>query len=443
MKQPQSLSLATQQSSLSLAAQQSSLSAPQQPSLSAPQQSSLSLAAPQPQSLSTPQPQSLSTPQPSLSAPQQPSLSAAALQPSLSLAAPQPQSLSTPQPQSLSTPQPQSLSAPQPFLSAAAPQINKLSPECLNIIEQVVLKNPNLKEPLDNFLKSGCPKEVIGFGANGVVFLTFQDQVIKICFSPYSDIYQNEDGEWKCYTLDLIISLGVTALCDYEITGGKYMGLRQYMTRQTWTLNQILTSVSTSDFIVSCMNQLLALIFNLWKNGLIHNDMKPINIMFSPKQSKKRKRPCGDDDEKKEFEIFLIDADSIVNFMMFQASNATPPYSIPTMGLLANVHYMTLVTMISCLCVRPEYTQWFHEGGLHIIPGLVTRFCEKKYSLDTIKQVIHKLLGYEQAPIVVNMLVSLIYAVALNSCEVHPQKEDYTKFITTHFPQLDRFSNCM
>jgi hypothetical protein len=390
----------------------------EQPSISTPQPQSLSAA--QPQSLSAaPQP-SLSEPQPSLSEPQ-PSLSAAAPQPSLSAA------------------------APQPSLSAAAPQKNKLGQECLKIIQKVFSKNPALKELIVQFLNFGCAKKIIGAGANGVVFLTFQNQIIKICFSPYSDIYQNKYGDWRCYTLNLIISLGVTALCDYEITGGKYMGLRQYMSLQSFTLNQILTSLSTSDFIVSCMIQLVALVLKLWQNGLIHNDVKPINIMLSPeqspeqslKQSKKRKRPCSDDEQK--YKMLLIDTESIVDYRRFRSSNATPPYSMTTVGPTGNALYMIVTTIISCLCFRLEYNHWFHEGGLHIIPDLVTSFCKENHPLDTIKKVIHKLLGYEQSPIVVNMLVSLIYAIALNSCEVHPQKVEYTEFITTHFPQLAPF----
>jgi len=306
----------------------------------------------------------------------------------------------------------------------------------------VLSKNQALKKPLVQFLKSGCAKKVLGAGANGVVFWTFQNQVIKICFSPYSDIYQIEDGDWRCYTLDAIILLGVTALCDYEIIGREYMVLHQYMSLQSFTLNQILTSLSTSDFIVSCMNQLLSLVLKLWQNGLIHNDVKPPNIALSPK---KRKRPSGDescdgsDDEEQTYKMLFIDVDSIVGFMMFKSSNATPPYSMITVGPTGNALYMIFTTIISCLCFRPEYNQWFHEGGLHFIPDLVNSFCKKNHPLDTIKQVIQKLLGYEQSLIVVNMLVSLIYAVALNSCEVHPQKVKYTEFITTHFPQLAPF----
>ena len=340
-------------------------------------------------------------------------------------------------------PQPQSLSPTQPSLSAVPPIKFQLSQRCINIIKQVLSKNPELKESVVQFLNYGCAKKVLGAGANGVIFLTYQNQVVKVCFSPYPDNYQNENGDWRCHTLDFIISLHVTVLCDYEITRGRYIGLRQYMSLQSFTLNEILTSLSTSDFIVSCMNQLLALVFKLWQNGLIHNDVKPINIMLSQKKSNKRKRVDSDesdDDEQKSYKMIFIDVESIVNRRTnFKSSNATPPYSMSTLGPTANALYMIVTTIISCLCLKSEYKQWFHESGLHIIPGLVTSFCEKNHPLDTIKQVIHKLLGYEQSPIVVNMLVSLIYAVALNSCEVHPQKVEYTEFITTHFPQLAPF----
>lgn len=322
-----------------------------------------------------------------------------------------------------------------PSLSAA--------PKKMQIITSVLSKNPDLKEPVVQFLKFGCAKKVLGAGANGVVFLTFQNQVVKVCFSPYTDNYQNEDGVWRCHTLDFIISLHVTALCDYKITFGQYVGLRQYMSLQSFTLNEILTSLSTSDFIFYCMNQLLSLVFKLWQNGLIHNDVKPINIMLSPeipqKQSNKRKRVDSDesdDEEQPKYYMKFVDVESIVKLNMFKSSNATLPYSMTQVGPTGNAFYMIFATMISCLCFRLEYNQYFHEGGLDIIPDLVTSFCRENYPLHTIKQVIHKLLGYEQSPIVVNMLVSLIYAVALNSCEVHPQKMEYIEFITTHFHQL-------
>lgn len=327
-----------------------------------------------------------------------------------------------------------------PSLSAA--------PKNMQLITSVLLKNSDLKEPISQFLEFSCAKKVLGAGANGVVFLTFQNQIVKVCFSPYTDNYQNEDGIWRCHTLDFIISLRITALCDYEITFGKYVGLRQYMSLQSFTLNEILTSLSTSDFIFYCMNQLLSLVFKLWQNDLIHNDVKPINIMLSPeipqKQSNKRKRVDSDesdDDEQPKYYMKFVDVESIVKLNMFKSSNATPPYSMSTIGPTANALYMVFVTMISSLCLKSNYPKYFHEGGIYIIPNLVNNLCRNNYSLDIIKKFIKKLLGYEQYPVVMNMLVSLIYAVALNSCEVHSQKIEYTDFITTHFPQLRPFIN--
>jgi hypothetical protein len=319
----------------------------------------------------------------------------------------------------------------------------KLSSLCLETIKQIVSKNPDLKRPILDFLNFGCVIKIIGAGANGVVFLTFQNQIVKVCFSPYDDIYQNKDGDLRCTTLDIIISLRVTALCDYEITGRTYMELRQYMSLQSFTLNEILTSSSTSAFTICCMNQLLALVFKLWKCGFIHNDVKPINIMLSSKQSRKRKRDENDENDEleQEYDMVFVDVESIFRNNLFRASRATPPYSMSTVGPTANALYMVFVTMISSLCLKSNYPKYFHEGGIYIIPNLVTNLCRNNYSLDIIKQFIKKLLGYEQSTIVVNMLVSLIYAVALNSCEVHPQKMEYTEFITTHFSQLRPFIN--
>jgi hypothetical protein len=100
---------------------------------------------------------------------------------------------------------------------------------------------------------------------------------------------------------------------------------------------------------------------------------------------------------------------------------------------------MIFATMISCICHPLIYPQLFHVGGLDVLPAFVQKFLKESYDLPTLEQNLEILLGYKQSQEVIEMLVTLLYTIALNSCDSHPKKKEYTEFVARILPELKAF----
>jgi serine/threonine protein kinase len=290
-------------------------------------------------------------------------------------------------------------------------------------------------------------RKVIGAGANGIIFLTYQGCVVKVAFSTYhhSDYYKTEDGDIRSKTLDQIIKLGLTSLTGYEILVKEhYLVVHEYHALQSYTLNELLTYTSTSSFIKNCLVQLVNIVVKLHNKGLMHDDLKPINIMVTEEeeQIKKKRQRCSDseaDDEETKFIMVAVDVGSIDNRLRFSPKQTTPPYSVTFLGPSGNAIYMMLATMISCLCHPSRYPQVFHVGGLDVLPMFVKNFLKESDSLTTLTNKLEILLGYKQSQEVIEMLVALLYTIALNSCDSHPKKKEYVEFVARILPELAPF----
>ena len=163
---------------------------------------------------------------------------------------------------------------PQPLLNAQAvvPAVItfvnfllllKLAPSCCETIKKICSNNKLLAPHIIDFLKTRCVKKVLGAGANGIIFWTYQGCVVKVAFSTYhhSDYYETEDGDIRSKTLDLIIQLGLTSLTGYEILlKGHTLVVHEYHALQSYTLNELLTYTSTLSFIKTCLVQLMNIV---------------------------------------------------------------------------------------------------------------------------------------------------------------------------------------
>ena len=239
----------------------------------------------------------------------------------------------------------------------------------------------------------------------------------------------------KSKTLDRIIESGLTSLTYYEVfLKGGYVVVHQYHSLQSYTLNELLTKLSSALFIKKCLVQLVNIVVKLREERLMHNDIKPINVMLSNKREKKRKR-----DEDDDFLVKLVDVDSIDGIIRFSWKQTTPPYSVIYLGPSGNAIYMIFATMISCLCDPLIYPQMFHVGGLDVLPAFVQKFLKESDTLPTLTNKLEILLGYKQSQEVIEMLIALLYTIALNSCVSHPKKEEYTEFVARILPELKTF----
>ncbi len=320
-----------------------------------------------------------------------------------------------------------------------------LASSCRQKIQKICRDNKELAPHIIDFLKTRCVERVVGVGGNGIIFWTHQRCTVKICFSSYheSDYYQTEDGDIRSKTLDKIIRLGLTSLTDYEIfIKGHYVVVHQYHSLQSYTLNELLTNSSSVSFIKKCLVQLVNIVVKLREERLMHNDIKALNIMLSMlPMIRKRQHDDSDasDEEDDDFIMKLVDVDSIDGIFRFSWKQTTPPYSVIYLGPSGNAIYMIFATMISCLCHPLIYPQLFHVGGLDVLPAFVQKFLKESYDLPTLKQNLEILLGYKQSQEVIEMLIALLYTIALKSCVSHPKKEEYTEFVARILPELKTF----
>ena len=319
----------------------------------------------------------------------------------------------------------------------------KLAPSCCETIKKICSKNKLLAPHIIDFLKTRCVKKVIGAGGNGIIFLTHQGCTIKICFLSYhhTDYYKTADGDIRSKTLDKIIELGLTSLTGYEILVKEhYLVVHEYHSIQSYTLNELLTNTSTSSFIKKCLVQLVNIVVKLRKERLMHNDIKAINIMLSMNMKRRRHNVSdASDEDENNFNMKFVDVISIDNIFRFSWEQTTPPYSVIYLGPSGNAIYMIFATMISCLCHPLIYPQLFHVGGLDVLPAFVKKFLNESYDLQTLEQNLEILLGYKQSQEVIEMLVALLYTIALNSCDSHPKKEEYVEFVARILPELKQF----
>ena len=283
--------------------------------------------------------------------------------------------------------------------------------------------HPKLEPYVTKFACS-CDASFLGTGTFGIVFaVTNQDGCVAVKISEIDTIFTphvlNEQGQLCLPVLDSIIALdGVTCLRHYKTTHSRKTKwiLEQTMDLHRRQIDEVITPVSPPGEIINGCRNLLSSVMILYSLGLIHEDLKSANILHDGKKP------------------VICDLDAVIREEEYRPDSTTPPFSCWWMPVEANRLLSVFATIIQCITKKP---QLFRIGYLDIFPRFMSSACISP--LDRLPIILENILGYQQEQKVIDMMVSMMCAIALAYNGNHTHRCEFIAFINKHFPEVRIF----